>query len=113
MIKKLLYSTYLKTKHMLISVSKFNKLHLLDRVIYNGQDCFINNMTCSDSNGNRLYDILPEKLDKNGERHGWSVPRSEIKKKFCWMNVKNDLTFHYRWWKNYWYEIQLRKMMGE
>ena len=111
MIKKFLCSIYLKTKHLLISISEFNKVHLMDRVIYKEQDCFINNATRSDANGNRLYDILPEALDENGKRKGWSVPRSEFKKKFCWLNIKNDLTFHYRWWKNYWYEIDLRKML--
>jgi hypothetical protein len=113
MIKRFLCGTYLKTKHLLISISEFNKLHLMDRVVYKGQDCFINNMIRWDSNGNRLYDILPEALDENGRRKGWSVPRSEFKKKFCWTNIKNDLTYHYRWWKDYWYRIQLRKMMGE
>ena len=110
-IKKFLCSTYLKTKHMLISISEFNKLHLLDRVIYKGQDCFINNMIRSRSDGIRLYDILPEALDENGRRKGWSVPRSDFKKKFCWLNIKNDLTSHYIWWKDYWYDIDLRKMM--
>lgn len=113
MIKKLLCSVYLKTKHMLISIGEFNKLHLMDRVIYKGQDCFINNAIRSDANGNRLYDILPEALDENGGRKGWSVPRSDFKKKFCWLNIKNDLTFHYKWWKDCWYSIQLREMMDK
>lgn len=111
MIKKFLCGTYLKIKHMLISIGEFNQLHLMDRVIYNGQDCFINNMIRWDSDGNHLYDILPEALDENGRRKGWSVPRSEFKKKFCWLNIKNDSTYHYTWWKNYWYEIDLRKML--
>lgn len=113
MIKRFLCSTYLKTKHILISIGEFNKLHLMDRVVYKGQDCFINNMIKWDSNGNRLYDILPEALDENCRRKGWSVPRSEFNKKFCWLNIKNDLTYHYRWWKDYWYDIHLRKMMSE
>lgn len=112
MIKRKFCSMYLKAKHILISVRGFNELHLLDRVVYKGQDCFINNMIRSDSDGNRLYDILPEKWDENGKRKGRSVPRSEFKKKFCWSNIKNDLTFHYKWWKNCWYEIDLRKMMS-
>ena len=112
-IKKFLCSTYLKTKHMLISISEFNKLHILDRVIYNEQECFINNMTSVSTDGIRLYDILPKAWDENGKRKGWSVPRSEFKKKFCWFNIKNDITHHYKWWKNYWYGIHLREMMGK
>ena len=83
----------------------------MDRVIYKGQDCFINNMTTSDAAGNSLYDILPEEFDENGMRKGWSVPRDEFKKKFCWFNIKNDLTSYYNWWKRYWFKIELRKMM--
>lgn len=112
-IKKILCSTYLKTKHILISISEFNQLHLLDRIIYKGQNCFINNMIRWSSDGTRLYDILPEALDGNGRRKGWSVPRSDFKKKLCWLNIENDLTFHYKWWKDYWYDIDLRKMMSK
>lgn len=111
MIKKFLCSTYLKIKHSLISISELNKLHLMDKVVYKGQDCFINNMTASYAAGNSLYDILPEEFDENGMRKGWSVPRDEFKKKFCWFNIKNDLTSYYNWWKRYWFEIELRKMM--
>ena len=111
MIKKLLCNTYLKTKHMLISISEFNKLHLMDRVVYRGLDCFVNNMISSDSDGNRLYDILPESLDENGMRKGWSVPRRAFRKKFCLLNIKNDLTSHYRWWRAYWYDINLREII--
>ena len=113
MIKKLLYSIYLKTKHLLISIRGFNKLHLMDRVIYKEQDCFISNMVSSDSNGNQLYHILPEALDEDGKRKGWHVPRNEFKKKICWFNIKNDLTYHYTWWRTYWYEINLREMMSK
>ena len=112
-IKKFLCSTYLKTKHMLISISEFNELHLLDRIIYKGENYFINNMIRWSSDGTRLYDILPEALDENGRRKGCSVPRNEFKKKFCWLNIENDLTSHYRWWKDYWYDIDLRKMMDK
>ena len=98
---------------MLISISEFDKTHLADRVIYQGQDCFVNNAISSDSKGNRLYDILPVAWDENGKRKGWSVPKSAFKKKFCWFNIKNDLTSHYRWWKDCWYEIDLRKMLEE
>lgn len=112
-IKRFLCSTYLKIKHMLISISEFNKLHLMDRVIYKGQDYFVNNMTRLSSDGIRLYDILPEAWDKNGKRKGFSVQRSEFKKKICWSNIKNDLIFHYKWWKDYWYNIHLREMMNK
>ena len=111
MMKRFLCSVYLKVKHMLISVSEFNQIHLMDRVVYNGQNCFVNNAIRWDEHGNRLYDILPEALDENGMRKGWHVRREEFRKKFCWLNIENDLTYHYRWWKNYWYDIQLRQML--
>lgn len=46
MIKKLLCSMYLKAKHALISISEFNNVHLLDRVIYKGQD--LHTLNCND-----------------------------------------------------------------
>ena len=84
----------------------------MDKIIYKGQKCFVNNGTKSDSNGNRLWDILPEEFDENGRRSGWSVPRSEFRRVFCWFNIKNALFSRYHWWKSYWYEIQLREMMS-
>ena len=84
----------------------------MDKIIYKGQNCFVNNGTKSDSNGNRLWDILPEEFDENGRRSGWSVPRSEFRRVFCWFNIKNALFSRYNWWKSCWYEIQLREMMS-
>lgn len=111
MLKKFLFSIYLKTKYLLISFSQFNQIHLMDRVIYKGQKCFVNNGTRCDSVGNRIWDILPEEWDENGKRSGWSVSRTEFRRVFCWFNIKNALFSHYKWWKNYWYEIHLRQML--
>ena len=49
-------------------MTEFHKIHLMDAVTYKGQRCFVNNGTKSDSNGNRLWDILPEEFDENGKR---------------------------------------------
>ena len=111
-LKKVIFSCYLKIKNLFISVTEFNKIHLMDVITYKGQRCFVNNGTKCDSNGNILWDILPEKTDENGRRSGWSVPRSEFKRVFCWFNIKNALFSRYHWWKSYWYEIQLREMMS-
>ena len=111
LLKKKIFSIYLKIKNLFLSISEFHKIHLMDKIIYKGQNCFVNNGTKSDSNGNRLWDILPEEFDENGRRSGWSVPRSEFRRVFCWFNIKNALFSRYHWWKSYWYEIQLRNMM--
>ena len=111
MLKKILFSIYLKTKNLLISFSQFNQIHLMDKVIYKGQKCFVNNGTKCDSVGNRIWDILPEKWDENGKRSGWSVPRTEFRRVFCWFNIKNALFSHYNWWKLDWYNIHLRQML--
>ena len=110
LLKKKIFSIYLKIKNLFLSISEFHKIHLMDKIIYKGQKCFVNNGTKSDSNGNRLWDILPEEFDENGRRSGWSVPRSEFRRVFCWFNIKNALFSRYHWWKCYWYEIQLREM---
>ena len=109
-IKKFLCSVYLKTKHILISIREFNELHLMDRVIYKGQDYYINNMTNYNSDGIRLYEIRPRSWCNNNKYY---VSRSEFKKKFCWFNIKNGMTFHYKQWKDYWYRINLRQMMNK
>ena len=110
-LKKVIFSCYLKIKNLFISMTEFHKIHLMDVITYKGQKCFVNNGTKCDSNGNILWDILPEKIDENGRRSGWSVPRSEFKRVFCWFNIKNALFSRYYWWKSCWYEIQLREMM--
>ena len=111
-MKKNIFSYYLKIKNLIISISEFNKILLMDRIIYKEQRCFVNNGTKCDSNGNTLWDILPESLDENNKRSGWSVPRSEFRRVFCWFNIKNALFSRYNWWKNYWYEIQIEKMIN-
>ena len=111
-LKKVIFSCYLKIKNLLISITEFNKIHLMDVITYKGQRYFVNNGTKCDSNGNILWDILPEEFDENGRRSGWSVPQSEFKRVFCLFNIKNALFSRYHWWKSYWYEIQLREMMS-
>ena len=49
--------------------------------------------------------------DKNGRRSGWSVPKTEFKRVFCWFNIKNALFSRYRWWRFNWYNIHLREML--
>ena len=85
-LKKSIFSCYLKIKNLLISMTEFHKIHLMDVITYKRQRCFVNNGTKSDSNGNRLWDILPEEFDENGRRSGWAVPRSEFRRVFCWFN---------------------------
>ena len=110
-MKKVIFSCYLKIKNLLISMTEFHKIHLMDVITYKGQKCFVNNGTKCDSNGNILWDILPEELDENGKRSGWSVPRTEFKRVLCCFNIENALFSRYYWWKSCWYEIQLREMM--
>ena len=111
-MKRNILSCYLKIKNLLISMLEFHKIHLMDVITYKGQRCFVNNGTKRNSNGDTLWDILPEELDENGKRSGWTVPRSEFKRVFCLFNIKNALFSRYNWWKNYWYQIQLREMMS-
>lgn len=112
-MKKHIFSIYLKLKNLFLSMLEFNQIHLMDIVTYKGQRCFVNNGTKCDSKGNRLWDILPEEWDENGKRSGWSVPRTEFKRVFCWFNIKNALFSRYNWWKLYWYDIHLRQMLGQ
>ena len=113
LMKMKIFSFYLKVKNLIKSMSEFNKIHLMDRVIYKGQIYFVNNGTKCDSNGNILWDIVPEDVDKDGKRSCQVAPRSEIRRVFCWFNIKNALFSKYHWWRMYWYKIHLTKMMDK
>ena len=112
-MKMKIFSFYLKVKNLIKSVSEFHKIHLMDRVIYKGQIYFVNNGTKCDSNGNILWDIVPEDVDKDGKRNCQVAPRSDFRRVFCWFNIKNALFSKYHWWRMYWYEIHLTKMMDK
>ena len=76
-MKKKIFSIYLKIKNLFLSISEFHKIHLMDKIIYKGQNCFVNNGTKSDSNGNKLWDILPEEVDENGKSIGKPILPTE------------------------------------
>ncbi len=112
-MKKVVYSMYLKMKNLLISVKECNQIHLADNVIYDGRKCFVNNGTRCDDNGDRLWDVVEDRWNSDGTRNRYVAPSSELKKCFTWFNIKNSLLNHYRWWKKYWYDIELRKMLND
>lgn len=111
MVKKELYGLYLRAKYLMISFRLTGELHLLDKVIYKGKDCFINNMIRYDSKGRLIYDILSEEIGEDGKRKGWAVTRNQFSKKLCWFNLENGAMSYYRWWRRYWYESTLKEMM--
>lgn len=106
-MKKLFFSIYLKTKNLVLSIKQFNKFHIMDKVIYDGKVCFINNGTSYP-----MWDICEEEPKKDGTRNCYCVHETKLKKIICKSNIKNDLFYHYIWWKKYWYEIDLRKMLS-
>lgn len=110
-IKRIMYSSYLKCKHLLISISKFRQLHLMDEVLYKNKKCFINNAIKSDSQGNRLYDIVEMEWGQHKTRPSYCVDAKEFKKIYSWNTIRNSLFSHYRWWMMYWHGISLRKML--
>ena len=106
-----IYSIYLKIKHLLISFKNFNEFHLGDKVIYNGMDFIIFNGTRSDGYGNRLLSIALCGKSFHGQKLEYHVPECDIRHKFCFNSIKNRLFSHYRWWRNYWYTINLGEMV--
>lgn len=112
-IKKFIFSTYLKIKHFFISISQFKDLHLMDGVYYNNKKCFINNAVKSDNFGNRLYDIVEKEWREDGNRNSYCVKANELKKIYSQSTIDNSLFHHYRWWRMYWYGINLREMLNK
>lgn len=85
----------------------------MDDVQYNGEQYFINNGTLYDEFRNHYWTIVKEEYNSDGTREKYHVLDSEIRRAFTWFNFKNALFSHYKWWKDYWYWIELRKMMEE
>ena len=112
-MKRLWCSLSLKFKHLIISIKECNKRHLMDDVWYRGEHYFINNGNRYDEYGNHYWTILKKDWNFDGTREKYYVQDHEIKRMFTWSNIKNALFSHYRWWKDYWYRIDLGKMMEE
>ena len=108
-MKKLYWGTYLRIRHLLISISQFKELHLMDEVYYMDKKCFINNAVKSDDCGNRLYDIVEKETNKNGIQK-YCVKADALKKIHSMSTIKNSLFYHYRWWMSNWYYIVLRNL---
>lgn len=112
-MKRLWYSWQLKLKHLLISIKECNKRHLMDDVWYQDERYVINQGNLYDEHNNHYWTILKKKWSPDGTREKHYVQDHEIKRMFTWWNIKNALFSHYRWWKDYWYWIDLRAMMEE
>lgn len=110
-MKQIIYSIYLKTKNMIKSILQCNRFHLMDEVKYKGKKCFINNGTRYNNDGVHLWDIVEKEWKSDGTRNKYCASDKELKRYFTLNNVKNALFFHYRWWKMYWYNIELSKML--
>lgn len=112
-MKRLWCSIKLKCKHLFLSFKECNKRHLMDDVWYNGELYVINNGTLYDEFGNHYWTIVKRKYNPDWTRERLNVQDCQIKRAFTWFNIKNALFSHYKWWKDYWYEIELRKMMED
>lgn len=110
-MKREMCSIYLKIKNLIKSMGQFNEIHLMDQVIYNNQKCFINNGTMYDEKGVHLWEVCPEKINSDGKRSTFYAKSDELKRVFSWFNIKNALFSYYEWWNQYWYQIELRRMM--
>lgn len=110
-MKRRIFSIYLKAKNIILSMKEFKQIHLMDEVIYRGKKCFVNNGTRYDENGVHYWDILEKEWNKEGTRNKYYATDKELKRVLSWFNIKNALFSRYNWWKKYWYQIELRKML--
>lgn len=101
-MKSFFISIKIKCRALNRSIKQRNEIHLGDDVIYKGKKCFVNNGTSYPK-----WDLLEEKCNEDGTRKHYLVHESDFKKIHNFHNLKNDLLSHYRWWKKYWYRIEL------
>lgn len=102
-MKEILWSMKLKIKHFIISIKESRKIHIGDRVNYNGEILFVNNGVCYP-----YWDLVPLEFDADGKRKSIRVHQKELKRKLSFSNLKYGLLFHYKFYMSNWYEIDLR-----
>jgi hypothetical protein len=90
------------------SVRDFNNVHLMDRVIYKGKLCFVNNGVSKP-----IWDLCEKALKADGTRTCYHVHENEFQKTLTWWNIENGLLSLHHWYMMYWFEIHLRdKLKG-
>ena len=99
----------LRIKAFVKSYSQRKQYHLMDDVIYKGKSCFINNGTRYANDGTHLWDICERTINPDGKRNTYAVSESELYRPLTWFNFCNARLFHYKWYMNCWYAIDLRK----
>lgn len=105
-MKKLLYGVFLRIRALVISIKQVNKVHLMDQVIYDGKECFVNNGASAP-----VWDLCEEAVNLHtGKRNTYKVHEKDFKKVRSLKNLKNDLFYHYNWYMTYWYSIDLRRL---
>lgn len=106
MNKRKLFELRLKAKHLLKSLKETNEIHIGDAVRYLEQDFFVNNgVACP------YWDIVPLEWGADGKRKSLRIHRHDFKKYF-WKNIKRSMLFHYRFYMDNWYAIDLNDLLN-
>ena len=94
----------LKVKHMLISLKGVKEIHIGEHVKYKGEVLFVNNGVAYP-----YWDLVPLECDENGKRKSIRVHEDELKK--VWIKyLKYSLLFHYNFYMDNWYRIDLNDL---
>lgn len=110
-LKRLYFSLILKADYMSKSFRRRNNIHLMDRVMYNGEEYFVNNGTvCCGDCGIRLWSILSkEPRNDKSKRKGFNVPETYLTKINDKESRKYGRMFYYNFMMTNWYSIHLNK----
>ena len=101
----------LRFSHFITSLEDRHRIHLMDEVIYNGKQCFVNNGNRYNEDGKQVWSILEVELNKDGTRNQYFATDEELTKVKNWATFKNSCLSHYRWYMAYWYQIRVRERL--
>lgn len=102
-MKNMLYSMQLRLLSLIRSIKTFGQVHLMDDVIYDGKQCFVNNGVSKP-----FWDLCEKALSDDKTRTCYHVHESEFRKALSWWNIKNGLLSLHRWYMTNWFDIHLR-----
>ena len=104
-MKRKVFGLYLRIKSITRSIKQVNKVHIMDDVIYDGKECFVNNGTSAP-----IWDLCETKKRSDGTRNTYRVHENHFKKVKSLYNLKNDLFHIHEWYMRNWYRIDLENM---
>lgn len=105
-MKKAFWTAFFWMRSIIRSFKSFNQIHLMDYVVMNGEEYFIN-----DGKSQPFWMLCPTKQNPDGTREA-TYAHQEAFRKLFWKSLNNSLFSLHRWYMEYWFVLDLRKKVG-